>query len=154
KYFLLVEKGVVPVVIAGRGHFPDISEDTLKAMRALLTAAAKATENDAASHRRVAFLRAGFEFTAISTEAHRLADAAEKTGKPADANAVSAVMERRWQMMRAIVQNQPLAVNVSVVSANDGPLFSALGWKGPSAAGKAGKFRVPAGDDWLNEDQS
>lgn len=148
KYFLRIEQGVVPVKIAGRGAFPQIAPETIVELRAALVAAAKATENDAPSHRRVAFLRAGFEFTVISAEAHRLTDSAEK-GKAAEG-----VMERRWQLMRALLQQEPLAVNVAVVAGNDGPLNSALGWKGPSEATKAGKLQLPSGDDWLNEDQS
>lgn len=146
-YFLLAEKGIVPSAI--KGGFPQIEPETIGKLRAALVSAAKATESDAASHRRVAFLRAGLEFTAISAEAHRLAD----SGK-ADAKAASAVMERRWQLMRAILQNHPLAVNVGVVAANDVVLNRALNWKGPSDAAKAGKFPVQAEDDWLNGDQS
>jgi hypothetical protein len=153
KYFLLVEKGVVPVIIEKRGHFPKIAPETIDELRTLLVAAAKATENDAPSHRRVAFLRAGLEFTAISAEAHRLADAAE-AGTPPDPKTAADVMERRWQMMRALLKQQPLAINAGVVAINDGPLNSALQWKGPSEAGKNAQFQLPAGDNWLNEDQS
>ncbi len=153
KYFQLAEKGVVPVVINGRGAFPKITSETIGELRKLLVAAAKATENDAPSHRRVAFLRAGLEFTAINAEAHHLADTAE-TGTAPDAKVVSDVMERRWQLMRALLQQQPLAVNVGTVAASDEPLNRALNWKGPSEAGKAGKLQLPAGDNWLNEDQS
>ena len=148
-YFLRAEKGVVPV--PGKGAFPQITPETIAGLRASLVAAAKATEQDAPSHRRVAFLRAGLEFTALSVEAHRLADAAADGGT-VDAKAASAVMERRWQIMRAIFQNHPLAVNVGVVAGNDGPMISALKWKGPSDAARTGKFQLPAEDDWLNGD--
>ncbi len=151
KYFLLAEKGIVPV--PAKGSFPEITPETIAGLRAALVAAAKATEKDAPSHRRVAFLRAGMEFTAISNEAHRLSDAVAN-GEKLDPKAASTAMERRWQIMRAIFQNQPLAVNVGVVAGNDGPLSTALMWKGPSDAIKTGKFQLPAGDDWLNEDQS
>ncbi len=153
KYFLAIEKGVVPFAVGGRGTFPHITPETITELRAVLTEAAKATENDAPSHRRVAFLRAGLEFTAISSEAYRLAEAAQASGA-VDAKAAAAVLERRWQMMRALVHNQPLAVNVVVVAGNDAPLNSALGWKGPSEIAKSGKFQLQPGDDWLNEDQS
>ena len=151
KYFLLAEKGVV--LGTGRHAFPQITPETIGALRASLVAAAKATEKDAPSHRRVAFLRAGMEFTAASVEAHRLADAIE-SGSKVDAKTVSAVMERRWQMMRAILKNHPLAVNVGVVAAADVVLNGTLRWKGPSDAAKAGRLQLQPGDDWLNEDQS
>lgn len=153
KYFLLADTGVQMRKVGNRGIFPLIAPETITAMREVLTAAAKVTETDPPAHRRVAFLRTGFEFTALSAEAYRLKEAAEAGAKP-DPATVNAVMERRWQLMRAILTNDPLAVNVAVVTANDGPLNSALGWKGPTAAGKAGKFPRQPGDDWLNEDQS
>lgn len=158
EYFQLVDKEIVPVVVNGRGQFPKITQQTLDQMRALLVAAGKATANDPETHRRVDFLRAGFEFTAISAEAHRLKDAvvssAEKGGETTDLAAAQAVLERRWQMMRALFDRQPLAVNVAVVAANDRPLIDPLKWKGPSEATKARKFLLPADDDYLNEDQS
>jgi hypothetical protein len=101
----------------------------------------------------VAFLRAGLEFTALNAEAHRLADAAT-AGTAPDPNTASTVLEHRWQLMRALLQQQPLAVNVGAVAAYDEPLNQALKWKGPSEAGKTGRFLLPAGDNWLNEDQS
>ncbi len=152
-YFTLVDTEIVPVVVNGRGQFPKIAPASLDLMRGLLVAAGKATANDPESHRRVAFLRAGFEFTAISAEAHRLKDAA-LNGETVDLPAARAVLERRWQMMRALFDQQPLAVNVAVVAANDGTLYQPLKWRGPSEAVKAGKFVLPADDDWLNEDQS
>jgi hypothetical protein len=123
-------------------------------MRATLIAAAKATVNDPASNHRVSFLRAGLEFTAITAEAHRIKEAAEAAGTNPDAVKVSAVMEHRWQLMRAIFQTHPLAVNVALVAANDAPLNSALGWKGPGALAKSSKLHLPTDDNWLNEDQS
>ena len=153
RYFQLVEQAVQPRVVAGRGAFPLITPADLSAMRNELMAASKATENDIPSHRRVAFLRTGFEFTAVSAEAHGLKEALEAGAKP-DSAAISSVMERRWQIMRAMFKTQPLAVNVTVVAGNDAPLNNALGWKGPSAIAKDGAIRLSFDDDWLNGDQS
>ncbi|WP_395744663.1 DUF4838 domain-containing protein [Prosthecobacter sp.] len=151
QYFLLAEKGIV--LTPGKRVFPKISPETMDALRAHLVAAAKATESDAASHRRVAFLRAGLEFTAASWEAHRLADAADSGAKP-DPKIVNEVMDRRWQMMRGLLQNHPLAVNVGVVSAADGAWTRSLLWKGPTEGAKAGRLVLKPEDDWLNGDQS
>ncbi len=151
KYFNLAEKGlVIPV---GKGSFPEVTMETLNDLRACLVGAAKATENDTPSHRRVAFLRAGLEFTAVSVEAHHLAEQAD-AGAKVDPQAVNTLMERRWQMMRALLKNQPLAVNVGVVAANDGPWSRSLDWKGPSELAKAGGIKIKLEDDWLNTDQS
>lgn len=158
QYFAKVDAEIVPVVVNGRGQFPKITPQTLDQMRALLVAAGKATAGEPENHRRVDFLRAGFEFTAISAEAHRLKDAVVSTvqqgGETVDLAAAQAVLERRWQMMRALFERQPLAVNVVVVAANDRALIDPLKWKGPSDATKATKFLLPADDDYLNEDQS
>lgn len=153
EFFQLVDKEIVPVVVNGRGQFPKISLQTLDHMRSLLIAAGKATANDPETRRRVDFLRAGFEFTAISAEAHRLKDAVVN-GETIDLAAAQAVLDRRWQMMRALFDRQPLAVNVAVVAANDRPLIDPLKWRGPSEATKTAKFVLPADDDYLNEDQS
>lgn len=153
KYFALVESGVTPVVINNRGQFPKIEPATIDALRALLVAAAQATVKDAPSHQRVAFLRAGLELTAISAEAHRLKNLAT-AGETVDLPAAHALLERRWQLMRALFQQQPLAVNVAVVAGHDRQLNEPLKWKGPTEAAKAGKFQLLDGDDWLNEDQS
>ena len=153
KYFLRSETAREPKVSGGgKGQAPIITPATLAELRALLVAAAKATASDAPAHRRVAFLRAGLEFTAISVEAYRLKDASAEGAVAAKAAAT--VMERRWQLMRALAQHQPLAVNVPLVAGHDGPLNSALGWRGPTDAGKAAKLQLPTGDDWLYEDQS
>lgn len=151
QYFLLAEKGVV--LTPGKPVFPQITSETMNALRAHLVAAAKASENDSAAHRRVAFLRAGMEFTAMSAEGHRLADQADTDTKP-DASTVSAVMDRRWQLMRGLLQNQPLAVNVGVVAAADAVWTRSLDWKGPSDTAKAGRLQLNPDDDWLNGDQS
>lgn len=153
KYFTLVETEVVPVTAGGRGQFPKITPAAIEKMRALLLEAGKATANDPASHRRVAFIRTGFEFTAISAEVHRLKEATLE-GKEIDLPAAHALLEKRWQMMRAMFERQPLAVNVAFVAANDRALNDALKWKGPSATAKAGTFALPPGEDYLNEDQS
>ena len=153
EYFLLIERGVTPVVINNRGYFPKIEPATLDQLRAQLTAAAKATADDPASRRRVDFLRAGFELTAVSAEAHKL-KLAKAAGETVDLAQAHAVLERRWQLMRAMFERQPLAVNVAVVAAHDRQLNEPLQWKGPTDAARGGKFTLPSGDDWLYEDQS
>lgn len=153
KYWRLADSGIEIRKIGRRGQFPLIAPETLEAMRAALIAASKATASEVGAHQRVDFLRAGFEFTAISAEAHRLKEAAE-SGTKLDSATVTAVMERRWQIMRAILKSHPLAVNVALVAANDAPLNAALGWKGPSALAREGRLTLPMDDDWLNSDQS
>lgn len=150
KYWLLADTGIE----LRPKMFPLIKPETIDAMRAALIAANKATANDSASNYRVSFLRAGLEFTAITAEAHRLKETAEAAGVKPDAAKVTAVMERRWQLTRAIFQTHPLAVNAALVAANDASLNTALGWKGPSTLAKSSKIHLSTDDNWLNEDQS
>ena len=56
--------------------------------------------------------------------------------------------------MRALCQNQPLAVNVTLVAGHDSTLNQAVKWKGRNEATKTGKFQVQSGDDGLHEDQT
>src|SRR5262249_20750084 len=56
KYYALVDTDVVPVVSGGRGQFPKITPESIEKMRTLLVEAGKATANDPAAHRRVAFV--------------------------------------------------------------------------------------------------
>jgi hypothetical protein len=153
KYYTLVETEVVPASAGGRGQFPKISPAAIERMRALLVEAGKATSSEPGAHRRIGFVRTGFEFTAISAEVHRLKEAALE-GKDVDLPAAHALLEKRYQMMRAMFERQPVAVNVAFVAANDRALNDALKWKGPSAAVKAGSFTLPPSEDYLNEDQS
>lgn len=153
RYFLLIERGVTPVVINNRGYFPKIEPKTIEALRAHLLAAAKATADDSASRRRVDFLRAGFELTAVSAEAHKI-KLAKAAGEAVDLAQAHAVLEHRRQLMRAMFERQPLAVNVAVVAVYDRQLNEPLQWKGPADATRNGKLTLPADDDWLFEDQS
>jgi len=131
RYFLGVE------AISG----PTLEKFTPQAVAelgALLDGAEKAAAGDATVRKRVAMLRAGLEFTALSAEAYRLlVDATEN--RPVDKKAAGALLDRRWLLMRDIARDHPLAVNVAVVAGNDWHLWPALGWRGPSEqAQKAG----------------
>ena len=75
-------------------------------------------------------------------------------GETIDIGAAHSLLERRWQLMRALFERQPLAVNVALVAGNDRLLNEPFKWKGPTEAAKRSKFRLEVGDDWLNEDQS
>jgi hypothetical protein len=121
-------------------------------LRELLETARKASANDPAIRKRVTFLRAGLEHTALTAEALRMASQIE-AGQPVDRAAGKAVMDRRWQLMRAIALREPLAVNEPVVAGNEQLLRRTLGWSGPGDAAKAAKLNDTPQDDWLNEDQ-
>ncbi len=122
KYWILADSVIVP----RPRMFPLIKPESLETMRPALIAAAKPTMNEPSSNHRISFLHAGLEFTAITAEAHRLKETAETSGTKPAPTTVSALMERRWQMTRAIFQTRPLAVNAALVAANDSTLNSAI----------------------------
>lgn len=122
-------------------------------LRSLLEEGRKAAGDNQGVRRRVSFLRVGLEHTALTAEAYRLASGI-KAGEKIDAAAAKALMDRRWQLMRRILQSEPLAVNVALVAGHEEPLRRALSWSGPSAASKASAARKADLDDWLNEDQT
>jgi hypothetical protein len=64
-------------------------------------------------------------------------------------------MENREQESQAsvIAASPPIRVAL-IAAANDAPLNSALGLKGPSAPAKSGRLHLPKDDNWLNKDQS
>jgi hypothetical protein len=127
--------------------------DVVVKLRKLLEEGQKSARDNRGARRRVSFLRAGLEHTALTAEAYRLASRVE-AGEKIDAAAARALMDRRWQLMRRILQSEPLAVNVALVAGHEAPLRRALGWSGPSAATSASAARKADLDDWLNEDQT
>jgi len=129
----------------------EISEATLVQLRSLLEKAADATKDDPDSLERVHFLRAGFELTALTNEVYRLANIAQAGGE-IDLDHAKALMQGRWNLMRATYLRHNLAVNTPLVAAfDDAKLARFLGGR-PSS--ETQNHRKDSEDDWLYEDQS
>lgn len=133
----------------------EISQETLIKLRALLDKAAAAVKEDKTSLERVNFLRAGFELTTLTNEVYRLANAAQ-AGAEIDIEEAKALMQRRWNLMRAAYLRHNLAVNTPLVAAfDDAKLARFLGGAPSSEQSKdSGNTSDEDGDDWLYEDQS
>jgi hypothetical protein len=107
----------------------------IEELRGLLNEAERAAgegEDGKAIGQRIAFLKAGLEFTAVTAEAKRLVLEAE-AGQPVDTAVAGKIMERRWRMMHDMALSMPLAVNMPYVAASDEAVWRPLKWKAPSA---------------------
>jgi hypothetical protein len=122
-------------------------------LRKLLAAASKDAGDDAGVRRRVAFLRVGLEYTALTAEAYRLADAAREAPR-ADTAAGVKMLDRRWLLMRDILKGWPLAVNVGLVAGSDAHVWRPLRWSGPGESTRRGASSASPEEAWLHEDQT
>jgi len=110
--------------------------EVLVELRGYLEAADRATAGDAASQRRIAFLRRGFDLTEIEASAHRFLRRAKELNADEKAEAIK-LLDHRWVMMRQIFAEEHYAVNVAAILQSEDHRFKPLGWKGPSAAARA-----------------
>jgi hypothetical protein len=110
---------------------------------------------DEALHQRIAFLRVGLNWSAITSRAAQFRSAAQEN-KPFDKAEADRVLDQRWLMARDIFKNNILTVNVALVAGFDDTNWRDLGWHGPTNTTKtAGASAKPKTDDgWLYEDQS
>ena len=123
-------------------------------LKAQLDAADKAAGDDATVRKRIAFLRAGLDYSAVTCQAAQLRLAAQEQ-QPFDKALAAKLLDRRWLMMRGMLKTQPLAVNVGVAAGHDDGTWATVGWRGPSAAVKSAADKGPGVDDaWQYEDQT
>ena len=81
--------------------------------------------NDPAIQRRLKMLDLGLRWTEIEAKAHALLGNASPTNKEATCQ----LLDERYDLMRDIFQNNPLAVNVTFISIVGATRFNELGWK-------------------------
>jgi hypothetical protein len=106
-------------------------------LRGYLAAMEKAESGNTAVQRRVAFWRRGLDFTDVQAQAYRLLAGVKDRSVTAEEQTEAArILDRRWQMMRAMFREEPYAVNVAYLCWSEGGRFRPLGWTGPSAAAK------------------
>lgn len=98
-------------------------------LRAHLEAAAKADVTEA-QQRRIAFLRRGLEFSALSAHGYRLLDELKTTGKLTDdlRQRSRETLDQLWKVSREIFENDPFAVNVAYAAWGGWGSFGKLGW--------------------------
>ncbi len=104
--------------------------EVLAELRGHLDAADRATITDAPARRRIAFLRRGLEFTEVQAAAHRMLRRAADLNAGEKAAAIS-LLDRRWEMMRRMFEEEHYAVNVASVLQSEDHRFAPLGWDRP-----------------------
>ena len=110
--------------------------EVLAELRGYLDAADRATMDDAAARRRIAFLRRGLDLTEVQAAAHRFLRRAKDLNAEEKAEAAR-LLDRRWVMMRKMFEEEHYAVNVAAVLQGEDRRFAPLGWTSPSAAARA-----------------
>jgi len=105
----------------------------IEELRGLLAAAEHAAGEDKPLKKRIAFLRAGLDYTAASAEAAGLR-AQVQAGRPVQQALVNRLMERRRQIMRELAVNEPLAINAPYIAANGSYIWRDLKWNALDAS--------------------
>ncbi len=123
----------------------------LAELKGYLDSADKLAADDVSLHKRIAFLRVGLDWSAVTAKAAQFRTAAQNHQEYDKAEAQH-VLDQRWLMARNIFHNNILAVNVTLVAGFDDTNWAALDWKGPGNTARTAK---PSDDDaWQYEDQS
>jgi hypothetical protein len=82
---------------------------------------------DVAVSKRIAFLETGLRWTEIEVGAHAFLEDPAK----ADKAAAKKILDERYNLMRQVFRETPLALNVAYISWGEDGLWSRLGWKRP-----------------------
>jgi hypothetical protein len=101
---------------------------------AMLDAADKAAGDDSAVRRRIAFFRAGLDFSELQAKIYRLLTVAgQRSLMPAEKSEAKRLLDAKYLRMREIFQKEHFAVNVAALCWGEWGRFKRLDWTGPSA---------------------
>lgn len=105
--------------------------ETCAALHRLLDEADTLAAGDDLIRRRIAFLRSAITFTEVQARTHAF-EAAHKNQKPApeEMNRFRADMETKFQLMRRLYREQPLALNSAMIAWGSEGVFRKFGWSG------------------------
>jgi len=128
QYFACVE-ALTDEVAAKKLHVTaPYTDAVLDELDGYLKKARQLAAGDEAVARRVAFLQVGLEWQRLEVAGHRLL-AQRAEGKRIDPAVAKPLFERRFRMMRDILVNDCLAVNVGYVEWGEGGLWRRIGWR-------------------------
>lgn len=130
KYLARIEELTNRIAAEKLGPTEPYTAETVAELSGILDSAAKA-DADSTIQRRIAFLRRGLDFTALQNRAHAfLTKSAGQKPTPAERDQLKALEQEKWQMMRRILREEPLAVNVAMVAWGSEGSFGKYGWSG------------------------
>ena len=135
-YFLKLEELTDEMSTTEKNYTEPYTPEVVAELRSLLDEADAATEGDHASNKRVAFLRAGLEYTDGFCEIHRIHRAWEASGEKRYTKEwrarLHAACNHNWRMSRKVFEDHHLAVNIPNVAWGSWGYFGRFGWN-PSA---------------------
>lgn len=103
-----------------------------------LTEADTAAAGDAKIKARIEFLRTAIRFTRLQYLSHHIIEGHEddKPLAPDQQQALMKMQQEKWLLMRRIVREQPLAINVASVAWGGEGAFRRFGFKGAASVSK------------------
>ena len=108
--------------------------EVVNELRKLLDEAAAGAKADPAAAQRVAFLRAGLEYTDAYSAIFRINREMQEAGSrltPEYRERFRTACDRNWEMSREVFKNHHMAVNVTNVAWGSWAYFGRFGWKIP-----------------------
>ena len=136
KYFLRIEELTNVMAATEQKYTEPYTPDVMDELRGCLDQAARATKNEPDAHKRVAFLRTGFDYTAAYVAAFRIIREHEASGEGRLPNETKArireALDDNWLVSRDVFENNHLAVNVATVAWGSWAYFGRYYWNEPS----------------------
>jgi hypothetical protein len=120
KYFDRLEALTNEAAMKELKHLEPFHPETITELNGMLMGARRLTEGDPAILKRIDFLKAGLDWTAINAQAHALLREPSKSG---EASEKKRILDERYAVMRAIFRNNFSAVNVAAVSWSEDGLW-------------------------------
>ncbi len=131
RYFTRIEE-LTDLIAEGELHptEPYTGERVAELGSILDAATGKAGGNEVVK-KRLAFLRAGLEFAALQHQTHRWnARHQEKPLSKAEVAELKRILAVKWELMRRMTRENPLAVNIPAVAWGSEGVFRRFGWRG------------------------
>ncbi len=105
--------------------------ETCSELHRLLDRAGALAATDDLVCRRVAFLRSGIEFAEVQARTHGFASASrDRSPAEGEVERFRGDLERKFQLMRRLYREEPLALNPAMIAWGSEGVFRRLGWNG------------------------
>jgi len=135
KYFLKIESLTDKMASSEMKYTEPYTPEAVMELRGYLEKAHAATEEDSGSNQRVAFLRAGLEYTDAYCEIQRVHRQWQASGEKRYSQEwkarLGAACDKNWKVSREIFEKHHLAVNIPNVAWGSWAYFGRFGWRPP-----------------------
>ena len=118
-------------------HLLRFTPEVCAELRKMLAEAGKRAGDDPAVRKRIAFLAVGLEWTQVQAELWRTylrlwPRIRQRAATPDEIQAAHRILDRKYRLMRDILRDHHLAVNVATVAWGQGALWGRLRWRWPA----------------------